>query len=141
MFSLDWGRFKPSSGLRGAGSGLLYPKCRSRGHDHLRQLHEKTEDIPKTGAIIGLTVIIAAALAGLMIFPIIFTYGFERSQGPGLVFKTLPLLFGKLPGALFISTLFFTLFVFAALTSAIALLEVIVANFMDLQGRSRLKRS
>jgi Na+-dependent transporters of the SNF family len=54
--------------------------------------------------------------------------------GPGLVFKTLPYLFAQLPGALVISTLFFVLFVFTALTSAIPLIEVVTTNIMELHN-------
>lgn len=97
------------------------------------------EDIPKTAAIIGVAIIVVALLAGLMIFPIIFTFGFPPQSGPGLVFKSLPVLFAKLPGALFISTSFFILFVFTALTSAVALIEVVAANFTDLLGWTRQK--
>ena len=89
------------------------------------------DDIPKTAFIIGFMIIIVSLLAGLMIFPIIFTFGFAPEAGPGLVFKTLPVLFAQLPGALFISTAFFILFVFTALTSAVALIEVVAANFTD----------
>lgn len=99
----------------------------------------RTEDIPKTSFIIGFMIIVVSLLAGLMIFPIIFTFGFKPQAGPGLVFKTLPLLFAQLPGALILSTAFFVLFVFTALTSAIALVEVVAANFMDLLGWSRKK--
>ncbi len=98
-----------------------------------------TEDIPKTALIIGSMIILVAILAGLMIFPIIFTFGFSPEEGRGLVFKTLPLLFSKLPGALFISTTFFILLVFAALSSAIAFVEVVSANLTDLLGWSRKK--
>ena len=99
----------------------------------------KTEDIPKTAVLVGCMNIVVSILAALMIFPIVFTFGFEPQQGFGLVFKTLPVLFAQLPGALALSTLFFILLVFTALTSSVALLEVIVANFMDLQGWNRKK--
>lgn len=139
LFGMDWKQFKPSAALEALGLAFFTLSVGQGIMLTYGSYMRKSEDIPRTGAIIGATVMIVAALAGLMIFPIIFTYGFEPSQGPGLVFKTLPLLFGKLPGALLISTVFFTLFVFAALTSAIAILEVLVANFMDLQGWSRHK--
>lgn len=100
---------------------------------------EEKEDIPKTSGIIASTIIFASLLAALVIFPIIFTFGFSPEGGRGLVFKTLPVLFSKLPGAILISTAFFTLFVFTALTSAVALVEVVVANFIDLLGWSRRK--
>jgi NSS family neurotransmitter:Na+ symporter len=98
-----------------------------------------SEDIPKTGVIIGTMIILASLLAGLMIFPVIFSFGFAPESGPGLVFRTLPVLFSKLPASLLISTLFFLMFSFTALTSAIALIEVVAANFIDLLGWSRRK--
>lgn len=97
------------------------------------------EDIPKTGLTIGVMISAISLLVGLMIFPVIFTFNFEPQSGPGLVFKTLPVLFSKLPGALIISTTFFIMFVFTALTSAIALVEVVTANFIDLLGWTRKK--
>lgn len=135
----DMSRFKPSAAIAalglafftlslGQGIMLTYGSYMRRG-----------DDIPKTAVIIGVMIIIVALLAGLMIFPIIFTFGFAPEAGPGLVFKTLPVLFAKLPGALFISTAFFILFVFTALTSAVALIEVVAANFTDLLGWTRQK--
>lgn len=100
---------------------------------------KRTEDIPATSGIIGVMITFVSVLAAVMIFPIIFTFGATPEGGPGLVFKTLPLLFSKLPGALIISTSFFLLFVFTALTSSVALVEVVAANFMDLLGWSRKK--
>lgn len=99
----------------------------------------QSDDIPKTALIIGIIVPIIAILTSLMIFPVIFTFNGSPEGGPGLVFKTLPLLFAKLPGALILSTTFFVLFVFTALTSAIAFVEVIVANCIDLYGWTRKK--
>lgn len=97
----------------------------------------RTEDIPKTSIVIGLMIIVVSVLAALTIFPVIFTFNFAPAAGPGLVFKTLPVLFAKLPAAMLISTLFFVLFTFTALTSAIALVEAVVANLIDLYGWSR----
>lgn len=99
----------------------------------------RTDDIPKTGAIIGASIIFVSLLAGMMIFPIIFTFGYDPQGGPGLIFQTLPFLFGKLPGSIIISSTFFILFTFAALTSSMAMLEVVAANAMDLWGWTRKK--
>jgi len=101
---------------------------------------KREDDIPKTGLVIGMMIIIVASLASVTIFTILFTFDQPPQAGMGLVFKALPLLFTKLPGSLLISTAFFTLFVFTGLTSAVALVEVVSANFMDLFGWSR-KRS
>lgn len=97
------------------------------------------EDIPKTGLIISSVSVLVSLFAALMIFPIVFSFGFEPEGGPGLVFKTLPVLFAKLPGTLVLSTVFFTLFVFTALTSSISIIEVLVANLMEIYQISRKK--
>ena len=61
--------------------------------------------------------------AGLAIFPIVFANGLDPAAGPGLIFVTLPLVFGKITGGVILGTMFFLLLTFAALTSAISLLE------------------
>ena len=100
---------------------------------------KSTDDIPKTGLIIGSVSVLVSLLSALMIFPIVFTFGFEPSAGPGLVFQTLPVLFSKLPGTVMLSTIFFLLFIFAALTSTISLLEVLVANLIEVFQWTRKK--
>jgi len=78
-----------------------------------------------------------ALLACLVIFPITFSYSMEPSAGPGLIFTSLPIAFAQMPGGASLATLFFALLVFAALTSAIALLEVATAFFIDEKGWGR----
>jgi NSS family neurotransmitter:Na+ symporter len=78
-------------------------------------------------------------IAGVVIFSIVFTFGLEPDEGPTLVFSTLPALFARLPGGGFISSAFFILLAFAALTSAISLLEVVVAFFVDTYSWSRTR--
>lgn len=139
ILSPDVSKFKPSGALEALGLSLFTLSLGQGIMLTYGSYMRKSEDIPKTGIIIGLMIIVVAVLAGLMIFPIIFTFGFSPQEGRGLVFKTLPLLFSKLPGSLLISTTFFTLFVFAAITSAIAFVEVVAANLIDLLGWSRKK--
>lgn len=100
---------------------------------------QRKDDLPKTSLIVALMIIIVSLLAAFAIFPILFTFNRPPQSGPGLIFKTLPLLFSELPGALLISVAFFLLLVFTALTSAIALVEVVVATCMDLYDWSRKK--
>jgi len=78
-----------------------------------------------------------AILAGLVIFPLVFSFGLEPGAGPGLIFVTLPKVFTLMPGSAFLATLFFALVLFAALTSAISLLEVVVAFLVDEGGVGR----
>ncbi|MEA3278443.1 MAG: sodium-dependent transporter [Pseudomonadota bacterium] len=84
---------------------------------------------------------LVAVLAGLAIFPIVFANGMQPEQGPGLVFKVLPIAFGQMPGGVLFSTLFFVLLVFAAWTSAISLLEPMVAWLVENRGFSRVRAS
>lgn len=79
---------------------------------------------------------LVAVLAGLAIFPAVFAFGVDAGAGPGLTFVTLPSVFAKMPGAMIWSALFFLLLFIAALTSAISLLEVVSAYFID-RGWSR----
>ena len=73
----------------------------------------------------------------LILFSIIFSYSLEPSQGPGLVFVILPIAFVKMPGGVVLATLFFLALFFAALTSAISILEVSTAYFVDERGWRR----
>ena len=89
--------------------------------------------LPKDNDLASSTVTIVtidtaiAIISGLAILPAVFSFGFEPSEGFGLIFKTLPVVFSGISGGRIISTAFFVLVLFAALTSSISLLEVIVA--------------
>ena len=82
-----------------------------------------------------------AFLAGLMIIPAVFAFSGgdpnALSQGPGLMFVTLPKVFDTMPGGTIIGAAFFIMVFFAALTSSISLMETVVSIFMD---RLKLKR-
>jgi len=91
------------------------------------------EPIPRYSVIIAVADTLVALLAGLAIFPLVFAHGLDPAEGPGLIFVTLPIAFGNMPlGALF-GALFFLLLVFAAITSAIALLQPMVARVQERQ--------
>ena len=100
--------------------------------------------LPKNTSIIKTTAVIAgmdtmvAILAGMAIFPIVFANGLEAGQGPGLIFQTLPIAFGAMPGGIFFASLFFLLLVFAAWSSAISLIEPLVAWLVERHGFSRI---
>lgn len=81
---------------------------------------------------------LVALLAGLAIFPIVFSYGLDAGGGPTLLFETVPLAFGHMPAGWFFGALFFVLVAFASLTSAICILEAPVAWLMSLPGWSRV---
>jgi neurotransmitter:Na+ symporter, NSS family len=74
---------------------------------------------------------LVAILAGLAIFPAVFAMGFKPDEGPSLIFKILPAVFNSMPAGWLWAGLFFILLAIAALTSGIALLEVVVAYLID----------
>jgi NSS family neurotransmitter:Na+ symporter len=93
--------------------------------------------LPQDASITTTSFAVAAAdtlialLSGLVIFPIVFANGLDPAEGPGLIFQTLPLAFGKMPGGSFFGVLFFICLGFAALTSAISLMEPAVAWIVE----------
>ena len=74
-----------------------------------------------------------AIVAGLVIFPIVFANGLDPAAGPGLIFQSLPLAFGQLPGGSIVASVFFLLLSFAAWTSAISLMEPAVVWLVERQ--------
>lgn len=99
----------------------------------------RQEHLPKAALTVALIDTTVAVLAGLMIMPAVFAFGFDPSAGPGLTFVTLPAVFASMPfGALF-GVLFFTLLAIAALTSAVSILEPMISYFVDEHGADRRK--
>jgi len=86
----------------------------------------KSVNIPSTAAIISFADTGVALIAGLAIFPFVFAFGLSPSEGPGLVFVALPAALSGFAGG-YASLAFFILLTVAALTSAIALFEVLVS--------------
>ena len=89
--------------------------------------------------VIALADTSVAILAGVAIFPIVFTYGLEPSGGPGLIFISLPIAFGQMPFGTFFGSLFFILLMFAAWTSSISLLEPAVTWMVENRKMTRIK--
>jgi NSS family neurotransmitter:Na+ symporter len=95
------------------------------------------DDIMAASVAIASLDTVIALTAAMILFPIIFTFGLAPGSGPGLVFITVPIALSQLPGGAMLSILFFGLLVFAALTSAISILEVTTSYFIDERGWSR----
>ena len=89
------------------------------------------EHIPYSSFMITIFNTSVSLLAGLVIFPAVFVFGFDPAEGPSLVFQVLPAVFSQLPAGQIFAVLFFVLLVIAALTSGISLLEVVVSALMD----------
>ena len=87
----------------------------------------KEQNIPSAARVIGLSDTAVGILAGVAIFPIVFHVGLDPTAGPTLMFQTLPLAFQQMPAGSIFGLIFFILAFFAAITSAIALLEATTA--------------
>ena len=98
---------------------------------------DKDTNISLSALWITLLNTVYAIMAGLMIFPLVFTYGVDPACGPGLFFVTLPEIFARMPAGQLVGFLFFLLVAFAAVTSSISLLEVVVSFFIDELGWTR----
>ncbi|MCD0229245.1 sodium-dependent transporter, partial [Enterobacter hormaechei subsp. steigerwaltii] len=77
----------------------------------------KDQDMFRSGHTIMWMNLLVSLLAGLVIFPAVFAFGFEPSQGPGLIFIVLPAVFMKMPFGTVLFAVFMLLVVFATLTS------------------------
>lgn len=84
-------------------------------------------DIRKSAAQVTVIDTLVAILAGVVIFPAVFSAGIEPGSGPSLVFITLPSIFATLPLSAVWSTIFFILLAVAAITSVISIHEVVTA--------------
>ncbi|MEM3710209.1 MAG: sodium-dependent transporter [Nitrososphaerales archaeon] len=97
------------------------------------------EKIVKSATIVTVSDLLVAMMAGLVIFPIVFSFGLDPAAGVQLTFVTLPPIFHKMNFGILLGAVFFLLLFFAALTSAVSMLEVPVATLIDTYGFDRKK--
>ena len=96
-------------------------------------------NIGKTILVVAFFDSSVAIISGLIIFSIVFaTQGVEPSAGPGLMFISLPVAFGAMPGGVLIGSIFFVLVSIAAWSSAISLLEPCVAWLIETKNMGRI---
>lgn len=94
--------------------------------------------VPTAAVIIGCVDTGVALLAGLAVFPIVFASGLSPSEGPGLVFVTMPVAFGTMPLGRLLGVMFFLLLFMAAYTTTLGMLEPVVSY---LEERWTVKRT
>ena len=99
----------------------------------------KEQDIPRAALIITVADLCVALLAGAVIFPVVFSYGLSPTIGAELAFTTLPIAFSRMPLGQVFAIAFFTVLFFAAITSAVSMLEVCVAAVDEAVGWTRKK--
>ncbi len=98
----------------------------------------KESSITEVTTVVAFSDTFVAILAGIIIFPMVFTFNLDPSSaGPGLIFQTLPLAFGVMPYGELVATLFFVLLFFAAITSSISLIEPAISFLIEKYSYSR----
>lgn len=92
---------------------------------------KKQDKLSTIAGTVAMADVVIALLAGIAIFPAVFSFGISPTSGPDLVFITLPTLFGQMAWGGVISVVFFILLLFAAMTSVFSMLEVIILYFIE----------
>jgi NSS family neurotransmitter:Na+ symporter len=137
LFSIDWSKlttgvvvtaFGQAFFSLGVGVGVLMMMGA-----YMKREYSITRGVLTVAVAQGLV----ALVAGMSIFPLVFTYGLEPTQGPGLIFVTLPVAFAQMPYGEVFGTLLFLLLSFAALTATIVIQEPIVAALEEYTRWSR----
>ena len=132
LFSFNWGDLS-ASGILAALGHAFFTLSLGMGAVMVygSYLPKKTSIIESVSIVVTLDTLIAL-VAGLIIFPIVFTtVGLQPDEGPGLLFKALPIAFGQLPVGSIFGGLFFVLVFFASVTSAISILEPAVSYMSE----------
>lgn len=101
------------------------------------------KDVPlvRSASIVAGLDTLFAIVAGLIIFPSLFTYGIEPTEGPKLVFEVLPYIFSQTPGGQIWATAFFFLLFLASITSTISMSEISISFFCEEWKMTREKAS
>ncbi|MFC1523122.1 sodium-dependent transporter [Elusimicrobiota bacterium] len=137
VFSPDASKLTPASVLEALGHSFFTLSLGMGAMLTYGSYVPRDRDLVKSAGLISLMDTGVALLSCLIMFPIIFSFGMDPQAGPGLVFKSMPIVFSQLPAGMLFSTIFFLLLTFAALTSAISLLEVVASFFIDTLGWKR----
>lgn len=99
------------------------------------------QNIPLTTTRVMLADLSVSLLAGIAIFPAVFSFGFEPAAGPSLVFMTIPAVFSAMPGGTVFMTIFFILTAIASVGAMLSLLEVPVAILAERLSLTRKRAS
>ncbi len=141
LFAFDWQAVTAQSVLAALGLAFFSLSLGMGAMMMYGSYLNKTAPLVQSSVIIAVADLSVSILAGLVLFPLVFAYGLNPGAGPSLVFITLPVAFGQMPWGELVGALFFLLLSFAALTSAISLLEPLVAFLSENRHLPRLSAS
>ncbi|MCP1659738.1 sodium-dependent transporter [Neisseria perflava] len=123
----NWSYVKPQTMLTALGQAFFALSIGVSTMITYASYLDKKQDLFRSGNSIMWMNLLVSLLAGLVIFPAVFAFGFEPGQGSGLIFIVLPAVFMKIPFGSLLFAVFMLLVVFATLTSAFSMLETVIA--------------
>ena len=139
MFKPDFSKLNPQMVLAALGQAFFTLSIGMGALLTYGSYIEEDKNITKSTYTIILSDTMFALLAGIMIFPAVFSFGLEPNSGAGLVFVTLPKIFAQIPYGNWIAFAFFILLFCAAVTSGISILEAPCATLIEKFKISRIK--
>jgi neurotransmitter:Na+ symporter, NSS family len=139
LFDPDWSKINGQTFLLALGHAFFTLSLGMGAMMTYGSYLSKEDDIVNASYLVAFLDTFIAIMAGIAIFTVVFSSGYDPTAGPGLVFHVLPPLLSQLTGGYFFALLFFILLSIAAVTSAISILEVSVAYLVDELSFSRKK--
>ena len=131
LFEPDWSKISGLTILEALGQAFFTLSLGMGAMLTYGSYMSEKDSVPSSSIQIVFLDTMIAIIAGIAIFTAVFSTGLNPSSGEGLIFHTLPVVFSKMIGGYFFSILFFILLTIAAITSAISLMEVVTAYFVD----------
>lgn len=139
LFNPDFSQITPRVVLGALGQAFFSLSLGLGGMMTYASYFSKNTNLGRSAVTTAFLDTLVAILAGIMIFPAVFSFGLSPEQGPTLVFEVLPFIFSQLPGGIIWSTLFFFLLVIASITSSVSMSEISIAFFHEERKISRKK--
>ena len=139
LFRPDWSKFSSQMLVGALGQAFFSLSLGMGVMVTYASYISRREPLVKTAVQGSMADTVFALIAAVAIIPAIFAFGLAPTQGPGLAFVALPSVFQQMPGGTVFAVIFFIIFLLAALTSSISILEVQVAYWVEERGVGRRK--
>lgn len=139
LFHIDFSKITPAVVLTALGLAFFKLSIGMGAMITYGSYYTNNNNLIATSAKVALSDTVVSVLAGLAIFPVVFTFGMEPGAGTGLLFQTIPLVFSKMPLGNVLLVAFFFLTSIAATTAMISLVEVPVAFLSEQWKLTRSK--
>lgn len=140
LFSFDASAITPSVIISALGLAFFKLSIGTASMIMYGSYFTKETNIPKTAATVAVADVGVSLLAGMALFPVVFTFGLSPEAGPSLLFNTVPLAFSSLPLGNLLTIAFFGLAAIVGTMAAVALINVQFVVIKDkLKGSTLVK--